>query len=84
MGLLRLQVGQTKAPPQHAQQATPQAEQTVALKERYNKHLTPEQITDLRRALNAIDPDAYDNWSDAGLALKTYGKVGKELWLTGE
>ena len=82
VGLLRLQVGQTKAPPQHHSRQRAQAEQTVALPERFNKHLTPEQITDLRSALNAIDPDAYDNWSDAGLALKPYGKVGKELWLT--
>ena len=65
VAMLGLQVGQ-QAPPQHAQQAPAQAEQTVALPERFNQKLTPEQITDLRSALNAIDPNEYDNWKDCG------------------
>ena len=46
------------------------------------EHIDPRIVNDLRSALNAIPADPYDIWARVGLALKPYGNVGKELWLT--
>ena len=42
--------------------------------------LTTEQQADLRKALSFIDADDYNEWVNAGLALKSAGAAGFELW----
>jgi hypothetical protein len=44
--------------------------------------ITPQQVAELRSALNAIQPDGYDTWIRIGHALRELGTVGRELWLT--
>ena len=43
--------------------------------------ITPAQVTELRSALNAIDPDSRETWIGVGQALTELGEVGKSLWL---
>lgn len=44
--------------------------------------LAPEQITDLRSALNSFDANDRDVWVANAHRLKALGNVGRELWLT--
>lgn len=44
--------------------------------------VTPEQVKELRSALNAIPAEDYGTWVSMGHALAELGNVGKELWLT--
>jgi hypothetical protein len=37
-------------------------------------------LSDLRSALGSLDPDDYDTWIGAGLALKGLGPPGRDLW----
>jgi hypothetical protein len=43
--------------------------------------VTPRTIEDLRDALEAIPSDERELWVRIGLALKTIGPKGKQLWL---
>jgi hypothetical protein len=44
--------------------------------------VTPQQVAELRSALNAITADEYGVWVAMGHALAELGPVGRELWLT--
>lgn len=46
------------------------------------RQATPEQIADLRSALNFLRPDDYQLWIQVGHALHELGDNGRELWLT--
>ena len=43
--------------------------------------VTDQQVTELRSALNAIDPDDREVWVAMGQALAELGNVGRGLWL---
>lgn len=77
-----LRLGQAKAPTPTPTPSAQDLSQTVFVPVQHNEYLDPQKVTELRSALNAIPPDEYDNWSLMGLALKPYGNVGMELWLT--
>lgn len=47
-----------------------------------SRYVTPEQIDELRSALTQIPADDYDLWVKVGLALKSIGGAGFELWDT--
>lgn len=44
-------------------------------------YVTEAQIRDLRSALTYLDADYTKLWHDVGLALKTIGNVGRDLWI---
>ncbi|WP_374453612.1 phage/plasmid primase, P4 family [Phenylobacterium sp.] len=45
-----------------------------------NAVATPRVLADLRDALNYVDADDYGAWTSIGLALKTLGEAGRQLW----
>lgn len=44
-------------------------------------HVTESTVRDLRSALNHLDSDNTKTWFDVGLALKTIGNIGRDLWI---
>lgn len=58
------------------QELTKDAENTAFV----SRYVTDNQIEDLRSALFYIDADDRDTWVKVGMALKTIGAIGLELW----
>ena len=46
------------------------------------EQVTPQQVTELRSALNSLNADEYNAWVNTGLALKSLGNTGRGLWMT--
>lgn len=44
--------------------------------------IAPAQVTELRSALNFLDPVPYESWIANGQRLKCLGNVGREIWMT--
>ncbi|MDE2452493.1 MAG: AAA family ATPase, partial [Burkholderiales bacterium] len=44
--------------------------------------VTPQQVAELRSALNILDADDRATWIENGMRLKGLGNAGRELWLT--
>jgi len=61
---------------------TVQAPQAVQPTTQARETVTPQQVAELRSALNALSADDYGIWISNGIRLAGLGGVGRELWLT--